>query len=599
MGVLRWVAGGSTTNDLHVRFLTSVALVVSVGVGCGKAESNPEPELAMGGASGATFTPSGGATFTPSGGAVGTGGAGSGGLSAAAGAPLLDGPPPLPISNVKCEPGLSAIPARLRLTNFQYANTIRDLLGVTTIDEQPISELLVDVGKDAIDANAMRVYQDVAQRIAEQVMTSKLRDRFLSCEIDSQCLEQSALDFGRKAFRRPLTEAEQRALVATIPVDVDEVDGVKIAQQMLQDFLVAAPFLYREFSSAAPPGTQGGLELTQYSRATRLSYLLWGSTPDPILSAAADASNLYSAEQLRAQAERLLRDPRAREGVFDFHRRYLGIGDYSSGWFRGEHDPASFPNFAAARDTLSAEVEAFFDDVTFSRGSFADLFLSRVGFVSASTAQIYGLSAQDFDDTLTRTELDPEQRPGFLTRASFLSSFSNYRDTSPIQRGVFLSSYLLGISIPPPPPPMTTPLRPVGTTQREYFEALYSATACNPCHVYVGPPGYALENYDAIGAWQDVDPRGGNIDPVANVFFGDQVQTVKSPLDLMQRLARSRHAQRHYADTLVSYAFERPLNPEDACLAEKLAEKLGQGAPLLELWTDIITDEKFRSGRPE
>src|SRR5690606_34263827 len=107
-------------------------------------------------------------------------------------------------------------------------------------------------------------------------------------------------------------------------------------------------------------------------------------------------------------------------------------------------------------------------------------------------------------------------------------------------------------------------------------------------------PGFVLEAYDAVGSWQPIDPFGGPIDPVADVFFGDEVATVRSPLELMQKLAASKFAQRNYADEVIAYAFARPSNARDACLGEALAASIAQGVSLQELWLELVLSDEFR-----
>src|SRR4029077_18470809 len=135
-------------------------------------------------------------------------------------------------------------------------------------------------------------------------------------------------------------------------------------------------------------------------------------------------------------------------------------------------------------------------------------------FVNKHNAAIYGLDPAKFGADSTKVQLDAAQRPGFMTRAGFLSSYAGYNATSPILRGAFISVYMLGVN-PGPPIPGATMMTVAGDfkTQRAYVEALTRPSPCNACHTAViNPPGFALENYDGLGKWQTVDPRGGAID---------------------------------------------------------------------------------------
>jgi hypothetical protein len=185
-----------------------------------------------------------------------------------------------------------------------------------------------------------------------------------------------------------------------------------------------------------------------------------------------------------------------------------------------------------------------------------------------------------------------------LTRAGFLSAFSHYATTAPVLRGALVSTKVLGIDPgpPPPSPSMTPPPTADAKTEREVVDALTSPVACAGCHAYLNPPGFVLEHYDAVGSWQDVDPRGGSIDGTADVFLSpDQTTTLSSPLELMRALGESANAQRHFAEQLVAYASGRAPNPMDACTVDKLAESVASGGyAVRDLFADYTQADSFR-----
>jgi len=192
-------------------------------------------------------------------------------------------------------------------------------------------------------------------------------------------------------------------------------------------------------------------------------------------------------------------------------------------------------------------------------------------------------------------------RPGFLTRAGFLSSYASYDATSPILRGAFITVSLLN----------TNPGAPVAgakdatadgtfTTQRAYVEALTEkAEPCKSCHEVINPLGFVLEHYDAMGKWQTTDLRGGAIDAAvttASVDFGDGApQQISSPVQLMQEIAKRPKAQELYARAWVSYAFGRNPNANDQCVVDQLKAKLnGTGYTILTLLADLTQADSFR-----
>src|SRR5205085_5758351 len=141
------------------------------------------------------------------------------------------------------------------------------------------------------------------------------------------------------------------------------------------------------------------------------------------------------------------------------------------------------------------------------KGTFQDLMTKPVAFVNKDLAPIYGLSAASYGTDLTMANLDATQRAGVFTHAGFLASYSSYNRTSPILRGAFIEKQVLCRQIPAPPPgAASTPLPATGNTNRDMVTAQTSAGDCAGCHAgIVNPPGFALEAYDSIGAWQTAE----------------------------------------------------------------------------------------------
>lgn len=536
----------------------------------------------------------------------GPGGSGSAGSSAvpggagnSGGGPGGGAPP-----NV-CVPGIPATSQIPRLLNRQYEAVVRDLLGVTVLgaDDKTASELLVSDSDGPMTPDAWRIYQDVGGQIARAVMTGPNKSRFISCDpAAAGCLEQTIRTFGRKAFRRPLTDAEvarfQRLGQTTPPGTPEEV-----AETTLLAFLVSPSFLLLpELTTTQDPAGQG-IQLSSHEVATRLSLLLWGSVPDDDLNAAADADQLQTKEQILDQAQRMI-GVRERTGplVASFHREWVQMNNASAHWWKADHDTNTYPLYSAdAKPTLQAELDAFFQDVAFEDGSFEDLLLSNVAFVNEDNAALYGLDPSSYGTELTKVQLDAARRPGFMTRAGFLNSYSGYNATSPILRGAFISVYMLGVN-PGAPIPGATSMTVDGdfATQRAYIEELTKPTQCAGCHTaIINPPGFVMESYDAIGGWQTVDPRGGAIDASVTtntVDFGDgKTKQITSALELMQEIARTPKSRQLYAQAWVSYAFGRDPNSNDRCVVEQFDTRLAEsGYGILDLLADLTQADSFR-----
>jgi hypothetical protein len=331
--------------------------------------------------------------------------------------------------------------------------------------------------------------------------------------------------------------------------------------------------------------------------------MLWGSVPDATLNAAADGNQLQTKAQILAQAQRMIA-VRAKTAplVSSFHDHWVQMDNASQHWWKIDHDTSKFPlyNTMTSKTSFQSEMDSFWAEVAYSNGGFKDLFTSPVAFVNQDNAAIYGLDPTQYGTTLTRTQLDPTQRPGFMTRAGFLSSYSHYTETAPILRGAFITVYMVGVNPGPPLPGATMLMAPAGnySTNREKTDALVNmAPACMMCHTaIINPPGYVLENFDAIGKWQTKDQLGGAIDPTANVNFGNgNIQTISNVQQLMQQIAAVPAAQATYAQYWVAYAYGRDPNPNDQCVADQISTNLnGNGYTILNVLADLTQADSFR-----
>jgi hypothetical protein len=287
--------------------------------------------------------------------------------------------------------------------------------------------------------------------------------------------------------------------------------------------------------------------------------------------------------------------------VSSFHDHWVQMDNAAQHWWKIDHDTTKFPLYTTTSKTsFQSELDSFFAEVAFTNGTFKDLFLSSVAFVNKDNAGIYGLDASQYGTSLTKVQLDATQRPGFMTRAGFLSSYSHFTDTAPILRGAFITVYMIGVD-PGPPLQGVTGLQPPPAdykTNREKTDALVNmAPSCMMCHTNViNPPGYVLETFDAIGKVQTVDQLGGPIDATATVNFGDgNSQQITSVQQLMQQIAQVQKAQKNYAQDWVSYAYGRDPNENDQCVADQISSKMAQdGYPLLNILADLTQADSFR-----
>lgn len=566
------------------------------------------------GATGGNGTGGSGAGGTGTGGSgvggTSTGGTGTGGLATGGTGTGGTGGTGSTLPPV-CTPGVAPTSQVPRLTNAQYDRTIRDLVGVTNItaasNNVPSALLATDQAGGLSDLG-WSAYQSVADMIAKQVIADPaLKARFMKCTPvagDPSCFRSTIVEFGRRAFRRPLTEGEIarfEAIVAKGPMITPAGTMDEIAEVLLYMFLISPSFIQRAEITEVADGA-GRFTLSPHETASRLSYMLWGSMPDETLDAAADSGMLSTPEQVLAQAQRMLQDPKARDMVNAFHQYYLLMGA-GTRWNTAQKDPALFPEFDPSMvATMTEETLRIFDKLAFlPTTTFKDYLTTNVAFVTNATAPLYGLNPASFGAELTETTLDAS-RPGFLTRLGFLNNFSGYSRTSPIFRGAFITKQILGIHIDSPPPGAEQTMLPEGPdldTNRKQVDAMTSGPDCAGCHkAYVNPPGFVMEAFDSIGAWQTTEAStGAPIDTVADVTIVDGQDPVRisTPAELMNAIANSPGAMKQYAKKWVSFAYEREGDPLDACTVDQLTAKMTAGGyTVLNLIADLSQTESFR-----
>jgi hypothetical protein len=534
---------------------------------------------ATGGSAGSASPATGGSTMG------GTSGGGSGGTGAV----------------TSCSPGVPASSQIPRMRNQEYDAVVRDLVGLTTLTSagnMPPSSLLADDFEGEMTDIAWNGYLNAADKIAAEVMAGPNKAKFIACDpAMAGCLESTIETFGRKAFRRPLSAAEKTSFLRLDSL-TPKGTPAEVAEAILFAFLASPSFIMLP-ELEEQQMEAGAIKLSPYEVATRLSFLLWGTTPDAELSLAADNGTLATKEQILAQAQRMVQD-RTRTGpaVASFHRTYADIR-MGSHWSSISHDPQKFPAFTdAAKAPMMAEIDRFFEEVAFQNGAFKDLFLSNVAYVNQDTAALYGLDKSAYGPELERVELDPAQRPGFLTRVGFLSSFSSYGASSPVLRGAYITKNILGVHIDDPPEEAADTPVPPGDykTQRQVIEALTAAPKCAGCHAeLINPAGFVLERYNSVGVYQEVDALGGPINGTADVLFNqDVIKTITSPVELMTELGSGVDAKRRYAEKWVSFATGRQPNANDACVVNELSGRLSaDGYSILNLLTDLTQADSF------
>lgn len=346
--------------------------------------------------------------------------------------------------------------------------------------------------------------------IAEEGPTFAQRE-YLPAELGGA--REKLTKLAERAFRRPVSTEEVDRLVKLVESEVKSGEKLESAMKAAcQAVLCAKDFLYlvegREVSGTAGKGGR----LTEWDLASRLSYFLWSTMPDEALFAAARSGKLHEPGELRAQVQRMLRDPKAARFAEAFPRDWLQLR--SVGMF--PPDKKLYPDYDAYLEKcMVGETTAFFREVLRQNLSLREFLDSNWTMLNARLADHYKLP-EVTGDQFRRVSLRPEDhRGGLLTHAAILSLTSDGTRHRPVHRGKWVMESILGKS-PPPPPANVPAIEPTPATQpkatlRNKLDAHKKNESCAACHAKIDPLGLAFDNYDAIGRWRTEEVVGDGI----------------------------------------------------------------------------------------
>lgn len=408
--------------------------------------------------------------------------------------------------------------------------------------------------------------------------------------------------FAQAAARRPLQEDAHAAFLQLIHDRLDQ--GESFAEAMLkgyQAFLCSGHFLYLTEPSRLPSARVRAAAQDEADReaidshafASRLSHFLWSSRPDRALLAQAGANRLHRRQTLIEQVARMIADPRFERFVDDFTDQWLDLRQVR----RDNPDVRLYPEYRKD-DYLVASMEretrALFTAMVRDNLSITTVVDANFAFINDRLAAHYGLPRQA-GSAMRRVAL-PDDSPygGLLTNASVLKLTSNGTTTSPVVRGAWVMTKLLGQ--PPPPPPKTVPaIAPDirgATTIRELLRKHTASASCKACHARFDPVGFALENFDILGAWRDryrglergekitgIDRAGHpfayyvgrEVDPSGILLSGERFADIRALKRIL--VAKPRQLARNLLEHLTLYATGTPVRFADRPEIERLLDR--------------------------
>jgi mono/diheme cytochrome c family protein len=386
---------------------------------------------------------------------------------------------------------------------------------------------------------------------------------------ESACAGRILSSLGRLAYRKPVDKATLGTLM-DFYTRGHEHGGFDGGIESALQFILASPeFLIRFEPDPANTASNTAYHLDDLAVASRLSFFLWSSIPDDQLLTAASQGKLKDPAVLEQQVKRMLADQRSKSLIANFAEQWLHLRNLKN----SNPDLQAFPDFDDnLRQSMKEETELFFESIMREDRSVMDLMNADYTFVNERLARHYGISGV-YGSQFRRVKVSDENRRGLLGQASILTVTSYPNRTSPVERGKWILTNLLGVP-PQPPPPNVPPLQDSSSdgkvlSLRERMEQHRANPVCAGCHRQMDPIGFALENFDGVGHYRTTED-GARIDPSGTLFNG-------AKLDGIAGLRRALVAKPDIfagvmTEKMLTYALGRGLEYYDMPAVRKIAQ---------------------------
>ncbi|HEV7693215.1 MAG TPA: DUF1592 domain-containing protein [Hyphomonadaceae bacterium] len=417
-----------------------------------------------------------------------------------------------------------------RLTETQYRNIIRDTFGPglqmnARFEPELREEGLQSIGNAqlSVTTSGFEQYFALAKSVASQVVDPKKRGELVGCApidpkaADATCTRSVITKYGKSLFRRPLTEAEiaNRLKIASdgAAKASDYYEGLRLS---LASLMVDPEFLFRVEVAEADPAHSGQYRLDAFSKASRLSFLLWDAAPDGELLATAASGAIHDEATLKAQAQRMVASPKLRDGARAFFTDMLQFENFDS----LTKDASTYPKYSqkVADSAREQTLLTMLDLVVDQNKDYRDIFTSNETFINRALAPVYNVPYLSRKEWTRYTFPDDAERSGILTQITFLSLFSHPGASSPTKRGVKVNEIFR--CSPTPEPPADVDFSKVQAldqgTVRTRLLAHKENAGCAACHRISDPPGLALEHFDGLGQLRKME-NGQLIDVSAEI----------------------------------------------------------------------------------
>ncbi|MEM9462869.1 MAG: DUF1588 domain-containing protein [Myxococcota bacterium] len=487
-----------------------------------------------------------------------------------------------------------------KLRSWEYRNTIASLLGdAITVNPQHLPTDLVRANFSSISASLdcygdieVEAFETAAFDIAQQAFAASPDPlEAAGCApaaATDPCVETFLADFGRSAWRRPMTEDERVKYVSLADeiTTIEQGDVLAGVEATVAAILQSPYFLYRVELGEGLSDDPTIRKYTPFEMATRLAYTLWETTPDEYLLDAAEAGELRTEESVREYATVMLEHPRAAGVLQRFWREHLSIDRLT---FDDYPKPGATEQLYA---DMRLEGQYLAARVSEPGANALEFLTGKEAFLTPSLAAHYGV-----DDVPAEPQWVtlPASRQGYLSSGLFLAANSHPDKTSPTRRGKFVVERIMCRIVQPPPADVDLELPEVeaGVTRREQLEMHSSEPACAGCHQVLDPPGFAFEGFDPVGAPRDTD-NGLPLNTSGTI----EGQAFDGAPDLLSILVASEAVP----ECLTRQAFRNTLGQLETSDQEAMIEELNSkfvqsDHEFRSLIVDIVSSQAYRFAR--
>jgi hypothetical protein len=497
-----------------------------------------------------------------------------------------------------------------RLLARQYVGSIRVLLGeaaALAAAPPPDASLhgfeSIAAAELSLPPTAVAAYEQSARAVAQAAVSDPATlSTLLPCSptgpTDSACHRQFVTSFGRLAWRRQLDATEIDRLTAIAQAAATATTDFNAGVVYATSALLQSPnFLFMVEVGEQDPDNSRLRRLTQPELLTRMSFFLLDHTPDAATLDLAEQGPLDD-QAIRNLARSMIERPEARGALGSFYEEILRVRDIED----VSKNPELFPNWSPdLAHAMKEETLRLLEDIIWTRDAdVREMITADYTFVNQDLAALYGV-APPAGDEFVKVSLPAEQnRSGILSTGGFLSRFAHPDQTSPTRRGLFVRTTVLCEGVEPPPPGVSTTLPgpSSGKTLKEQLQDHMDKPECHGCHSVIDTIGFALENYDAVGAYRTMD-NGYPVDPLAENVPG--IGTFASAKQLGEILSEDPRVSMCVVRNLLRSSLGHMDTPGELPVIERVHEAFGSsGYRMKELLVELVASPAFQIvGQPK